>query len=108
MSQITVTVHNKPYTIACQEGQEDILRQVAEDFDGRLRHLSESFPAADRDYLMVFANLMMADEIKALNTKMTLLNRQKTEDIPPDVLALRLDSLAQTIEAMVDTLTAKS
>ena len=105
MAQVTITINEKPYTIACQDGQETILKEVADSFDARVKQLSDSFPTADTDYLMVFANLMMADEIKALNAKLDALNHQKTGDMSPDVLALRLDNLAETIEKIVQTLT---
>lgn len=98
MAQVSITIHGREYTIACQDGQESILQQVATDFDAKVRQLSDSFPSADTDYLMVFANLMMADEIKALNTKIDHLTNQKAQDIDPNVLALRLENLAEIIE----------
>ena len=104
MAQVTLTIHNKDFTIACQDGQEAILTEVGEKLNQKITTLAESFPTAETEFLMVFANLMMADEIKALQGKIeTLENQSSTEGAPIDnsdasVLALRLENIAVQIE----------
>ena len=104
MAQVTLTIHNKDFTIACQDGQEAILTEVGEKLNEKITTLAGSFPTAETEFLMVFANLMMADEIKALQGKIeTLENQPSAEGTPIDnsdasVLALRLENIAVQIE----------
>ena len=119
MAQVTLTIHNKDFTIACQDGQEDILMDVGEKLNEKITSLAESFPTAGTEFLMVFANLMMADEIKALGGKIETLETQlaqsaqsaqsgglaeggaSTNDATePSVLALRLENIAVQIETI--------
>ena len=110
MGQVTLTIHNKDFTIACQDGQEAILKEVGEKLNEKITSLAGSFPTAETEFLMVFANLMMADEIKALQTKIETLETQieaqsqgtatdnPNHDIEPSVVALRLENIAVQIE----------
>ena len=104
MAQVTVTIHNKEFTIACQDGQEEILNNVAEQLNEKVSTLSQSFPTAETEYLMVFANLMMADEIKALKSKLEMVEQKQKQDVDTAVLSLRLENIATKIENIASQL----
>ena len=103
MAQVTLTIHNKDFTISCQDGQEAILQEVGGKLNEKITSLAQSFPTAETEFLMVFANLMMADEIKALQSKIETLQSQSPNTGTGDtteasVLALKLENIAVQIE----------
>ena len=62
MPLVNVMVNNKAYTIACDEGEEDHLRQLAAIVDGKVRELLESVGNVGDLRLLLMASLLIADE----------------------------------------------
>ena len=108
MAQVTLTIHNKDFTIACQDGQEEILKQVGKKLNEKVSSLSQSFPSAETEYLMVFANLILADEMNAMQNKINELEKKLTEETngqqETSVTALRLENIATQIEGIISKL----
>lgn len=62
MPLVNVMVNNKAYTIACDEGEEDHLRQLAATVDGKVRELLSSVGNVGDTRLLLMAALLIADE----------------------------------------------
>jgi cell division protein ZapA len=62
MPLVNVMVNNKAYTIACDDGEEDHLRQLAAIVDGKVRELLESVGNVGDLRLLLMASLLIADE----------------------------------------------
>jgi cell division protein ZapA len=62
MPLVNVMVNNKAYTIACDDGEEDHLRQLAAIVDGKVRELLGSVGNVGDLRLLLMASLLIADE----------------------------------------------
>lgn len=63
MPQVSVTIHGRQYRMACEDGQEDHLRLLAEGFDQRISELRARMGEIGDMRLTVVAALMLADEL---------------------------------------------
>lgn|SRR5512146_336901 len=62
MPLVNVMVNSRAYTIACDEGEEDHLRQLATTVDGKVRELLGSVGNVGTERLLLMAALLIADE----------------------------------------------
>lgn len=62
MAQVSVTVNGRAYQVGCADGQEERVRALANELDGRARLLAEASGSANEGLVLVLAGLMMADE----------------------------------------------
>jgi cell division protein ZapA len=61
MPLVSVTVNDRPYTIACDEGEEDHLRELAAHVDAKVQGLIDSVGQAGEQRLLLMAALLIAD-----------------------------------------------
>lgn len=69
MSQVTVTIDGRTYRMACDEGQEEHLIDLAERFDRYVAHLKESFGEIGDQRIAVMAGIMVMDELAELQKR---------------------------------------
>jgi cell division protein ZapA len=62
MPLVNVMVNGRAYTIACDEGEEDHLRQLAMHVDGKARELLESVGQVGDARLLLMAALLITDD----------------------------------------------
>lgn len=62
MPLVNVMVNNRAYTIACDEGEEEHLRELAMRVDGKVRELLSSVGQVGDQRLLLMAALLIADE----------------------------------------------
>ncbi len=109
MPQVSVTIDGKIYRMACDEGQEDHLIDLAQRFDRYVTHLKGSFGEIGDQRLTVMAAIMVMDEFVELQKRMKGMESEvqtlrKTRD---DALAKadKADSgLSTTLVAVADRL----
>lgn len=63
MAQVDVTINNRSYRIACDDGQEEHLVRLADFVDRRVQDLVDSVGQVGDARLLVMANLLIADEL---------------------------------------------
>jgi cell division protein ZapA len=63
MAQVTVTVHGKNYTLACDDGEEEHLTELAAQIDRRIAELKPDVGAAGEAHLLLMAGLVVADDL---------------------------------------------
>ena len=63
MAQVTVTINGKNYRMACDDGEEDRLKELAGNFDDYVTQLREQFGEIGDLRLTVMAGLMVADAL---------------------------------------------
>jgi cell division protein ZapA len=85
MAQVTVTIDGKAYRMACDEGQEEHLIDLAERFDRYVLHLKDSFGEIGDQRLTVMAGIMVMDELSELQRRLKgmegeVLTLRKTRD----------------------------
>lgn len=63
MQQINVTINQRDYTIACEDGQEEHLEKLATYLDQRVTELAGSIGQVGHARLLVIAGLLVSDEL---------------------------------------------
>ena len=109
MAQVTVTIDNKQYRMACDEGQEEHL----------VAHLKDSFGEIGDQRLTVMAGIMVMDElsemqkrIKGMESEVLTLRKTRDDaltkaDKNDQALTGALGALAQRMEGLAATLAPK-
>lgn len=102
MSQVSVTVNRQNYVIACEDGQEERLTELAAQLDKRVADLVASLGQIGDQRLLVMAALLLADEADAA--------RRQTAEAPAQpaldetALAERVEKLAKRISGLAGRL----
>lgn len=76
MGQVTVTIDNKSYRMACDDGQEAHLESLAAYFDGRVQEMRGSFGEIGDMRLTIMAAITTADEIMELRRRLAVLETE--------------------------------
>jgi len=75
MAHVTVTLNGRQYRMACEDGEEDHLTQLAAEFDQRIEKLRGSFGEIGDNRLLVMAALMVSDELADANGRISSLEQ---------------------------------
>ena len=62
MPLVNIMVNNRAYTVACDEGEEDHLKELAAHVDSKVRELLGSVGQVGDHRLLLMAALLLADE----------------------------------------------
>jgi cell division protein ZapA len=62
MPQVSVSIANRVYELACGEGEEERVQELALYVDAKVSELRKQLPGAPEIKLLVFASLLLADE----------------------------------------------
>lgn len=110
MPQVTVSIDGKTYRMACDDGQEQHLVELAASFDRYVTHLRSSFGEIGDQRLTVMAGIMVMDElfelqrrIKGMETEIATLRKTRDDalskaDKNDAALTGALASLAERME----------
>ena len=107
MPLVNVILNGRAYTVSCDEGEQDHVRDLGEFFDKRVRDLTSSVGQVGDARLLLMAGLTIADELSESLAK--VVERDKTiaaltaEASPADQLAEILENAAERIETMAAT-----
>ncbi|MFI8667255.1 cell division protein ZapA [Qipengyuania sp. NPDC077410] len=63
MSDVTLSIGGRNYTVSCADGQEDHVRHLAGVIDGKLSAMGNNLSSNDAKNLL-FAALILADEVE--------------------------------------------
>lgn len=70
MASVQVVIGGRSFRMACEDGQEDHLRSLAEAFDQRIESLRGDLGEIGDSRLTVVAALMLSDELSEANRRM--------------------------------------
>ena len=76
MSQVNVTINARQFRMACEDGQEGHLRELAKELDERIVALRGQFGEIGDARLTVMAALMVADELSETAKKLRQLEKE--------------------------------
>ena len=119
MAQVSVTIDGKTYRMACDEGQEEHLIDLAGRFDRYVGHLKNSFGEIGDHRLAVMAGIMVMDEfselekrVKGLESEIGTLRKTRDDalvkaDKNDAALTGALSGLAERMETLAERLAAK-
>ena len=70
MPLVNVMVNGRAYTIACDDGEEDHLRELAGHVDAKVREVLETVGQTGDQRLLLMAALLVADECHEANRRL--------------------------------------
>lgn len=101
MAELTISINNRPFQIACPDGEEQHVSRLAEDLAGRLGDVKQSAGDAGDSLLLVLVGLTLCDELRQ--------NREKIEKLQNDIkLAGEQTDKLQNQIGEVEQMVAKS
>ena len=116
MAQVTISIDNKQYRMACDEGQEEHLIEMGQKFDRYVTFLKGSFGEIGDQRLTIMAAIMVMDELTELQKRVKgmeseIVTLRKTRDdalVKADkndaALTGALAGLAERMERLADKL----
>ena len=104
MPLVNVMVNGRAYTIACDEGEEEHLKELAARVDSKVRELLGSVGQVGDQLLMLMAALLLADEFHTASAQLNGLKNKLAELISAREEADKRLNKAESIAA--DTLEA--
>lgn len=66
MAQITITINSREYAIACEDGQEVRIIQLARILDEKAKMLNQASGQVNENMLLAMVGLLIADELAEL------------------------------------------
>ncbi len=105
MAQVSVTIDNRKYRLACNEGEEARLEQLAAVIDGKIAQLRASFGEIGDQRLVVMAALTIADSLTEAQQKIEAeRERARVALARSDAAAAQMDALGARLEALAEQL----
>lgn len=106
MSNVTLTIRGRTYTVACAEGEEAHILQLGRMIEEKIAAMGETAGLSEQRALL-FAALLLADELHETKAKV-----QAQADLPlsqppgaaPDSSLLALDAIASKLENLASRL----
>jgi cell division protein ZapA len=101
MAHVTVTIDNRKYRLACNEGEEARLESLAGTIDAKIGELRASFGEIGDQRLVVMAALTIADTL-AETREEVVAERKRTEaaEARAATIAASLDALGSRLEGL--------
>lgn len=104
MSEMEIRIGGRPFTVACQPGEEQFLETAARLLDAEASALVENLGRMSEAQMLLMAGLMLADRTAGLEDRLA-----STESAGPSPEALRrLEALVERAEALAGALEAKA
>ena len=99
MPQVSITINGRAYPVACNDGEEERIRELARGIDAKVAAFARQVGQAGEARLLVLAALVMADELAEANAAAQRLGGdQPVAD--HSAIAGNVSRLAQRIEAV--------
>ena len=114
MAQVTITINSREYAVACEDGQEVRIYQLARILDEKATHLTQGAGQINESMLLAMVGLLLADELSELkkagghapaaespvidNKQILALDATLAEQIK--VLGNRINSIAKNLESL--------
>lgn len=111
MAQVTVLVNGRNYTLACEDGEEEHLTELAAFIDSRVVELGRSIGQVGDARLMLMASLVVADELAVAHDRVDELELeverlketaaavQAPVELPPQASVIDEDAIAEVLES---------
>jgi cell division protein ZapA len=103
MPQVDVSINGRRYSIACDDGEQDHLKQLAHYVDGRIKELVSSVGQVGDQRLLVMTSLLVADELAEAYAKISNTNADQREAENERLVAI-IEKMADRVEAIAATL----
>jgi len=105
MPQVDVSINGRRYSIACDDGEQDHLKQLAQYVDGRVKELVSSVGQVGDQRLLVMTSLLVADELAEAYAKISNSTAEQ-KDADEERIAAIMEKMAERVEAIAAVLEA--
>ena len=107
MARVSITINANTYDIACPDGEEQNILDLAQGLDAKVAELVGAIGQAGEARLLAMAGLLMSDELVELKSEVERLRaeasaRPEPAQIDENRLADVLDALAARMESIAD------
>lgn len=109
MAEVNITINGRQYGIACDDGQEQRVMDLAAFVDGRLKEMAAAGAGTNDAHLLVLTSIVMADELfdardaAANGNRAPLSGMQITSEDEAQITSA-IDQMAQRIDAIAGNL----
>lgn len=105
MAEVTISIDDKAYRMACDPGQEQHLAKLGARFDAYVSHLRQTFGEIGDQRLLVMAAMIVLDELHDTETRLeqarlalaSATEGGSNQDAALSVIAERLESLTNRL-----------
>lgn len=103
MAEVSVSINGRQFNIACDEGQEQRVMDLANFVDGRVKEIAQAGAGTNESHLLVLSSIMMADELfdardSAANGNTTPLEGLEITEADEGQIVNAIDQMASRIE----------
>jgi len=98
MGQITIQIGGRGYPLACRDGEEKHLIDLAAMLDGKAGELNTTLGAMSESRLLLMAGILIADELFDSRKAGSPAAAAPLDGARVTALAQRLEALAETLE----------
>ena len=110
MATVNVEVNGRTYAVGCEDGQEEHVKALAEEFDSQVRNMTEQVGAVGELRLFLMAALTTADELHETRQRLDRLQNGRGFPAPtgPDPAriearaAAAIEQAARRVEALAE------
>lgn len=102
MPKVDISINGRSYAVACDDGQQDRVRELAGMVESRVKQLVGPGPVGGigETQILVLAGLMLADELS--ETKTALGNKGKPAPAEPSLTAEDEELLVAAVDHLTD------
>ncbi|QPC99823.1 MULTISPECIES: cell division protein ZapA [Qipengyuania] len=97
MSDVSLEVGGRKYTVACADGQEEHVQRLASVIDGKLGTMGANLSSQEAKNLL-FAALLLADELDEAKRNNTAPPPAPSSDFDVERIATQLERIAGALE----------
>ena len=103
MANVDIEIAARSYSVACRDGDEPHLRQLAAIVDRKAKEAEAALGNMGEARQLLFASLLMADELKEAGSASAI-----AAALPDPALADALERLAERVETLAERLETKA
>jgi len=97
MSNVSIEIAGRSYSVACQDGQEAHIARLGQVIDAKLASLGQNV-RQNESRTLLFAALLLADEVDELKKRPPAPVAEPADAPALEALADRLEKLAESLE----------
>jgi cell division protein ZapA len=99
MAEVTLNINGRSFSISCDDGQEQRVRDLGYYVDSRVKDIARAGAATNEAHLLFLASLMLADEVFELKDNIDEMGGQIEEE---NLLRADEIAIAQAIDHLAD------
>ncbi len=109
MAEVNININGKQYGIACDDGQEQRVLDLANFVDGRLKEIAAAGAGTNDSHLLVLTSIVMADELfdmrdNSANGNTAALGGLQITEADEGQIITAIDQMANRIDAIAGNL----